>query len=244
MRLAAGQLPQQPAVDGAEGKFTRARRARARRRHDRAARRSWSRRNKDRAAGRYARASQSLRSWWRRQKSLVRRSCHTMAWWMGSLVARSQITVVSRWLVMPVAATSRAVSPACCSTSRTQAMVSSQMRRASCSTQPGCGKYCGSSRCASARRRPRWSRRMARLLVVPWSIASRAVMGLLELRLRRPRHQLAHHVAGIGAIEQDAADALADRQAQFQSRRHSHAARVRRSNPRPPGRSPAWPRPR
>ncbi len=36
----------------------------------------------------------------------VRRHCHTMAFAMGSPVARSHTTVVSRWLVMPMAATS------------------------------------------------------------------------------------------------------------------------------------------
>ena len=34
----------------------------------------------------------------------VRRSCQTMALWIGWPVLRSQTTVVSRWLVMPMAA--------------------------------------------------------------------------------------------------------------------------------------------
>ena len=46
------------------------------------------------------------------QNSAVRRSCQTIAWWIGSPVSRSQTTVVSRWLVMPMAAMSRASSPA------------------------------------------------------------------------------------------------------------------------------------
>ena len=40
------------------------------------------------------------------QRSAVRRSCHTMALWIGLPVLRSQTSVVSRWLVMPIAATS------------------------------------------------------------------------------------------------------------------------------------------
>ena len=43
----------------------------------------------------------------RSQKSAVRRSCQTMALWTGSPVSRSHTMVVSRWLVMPMAATSR-----------------------------------------------------------------------------------------------------------------------------------------
>ena len=41
------------------------------------------------------------------QMPAVRRHCQTMAWWMGSPVARSQRIVVSRWFVMPIAATAR-----------------------------------------------------------------------------------------------------------------------------------------
>ena len=37
------------------------------------------------------------------QMSAVRRSCQTMALWIGLPVARSQMTAVSRWLVMPMA---------------------------------------------------------------------------------------------------------------------------------------------
>ena len=83
--------------------------------------------------------SHSLRSACSAQKAAVRRSCQTMAGAMGSPLARSQITVVSRWLVMPSAAMSAAATPACASAPRTQATVSVQMRWASCSTQPFCG---------------------------------------------------------------------------------------------------------
>ena len=81
---------------------------RARRRRGRAARRSWSRRNTDRAA---ARSSAATAASWpaprsAAQASAVRRSCQTMALWIGLPVARSQTTVVSRWLVMPMPAMS------------------------------------------------------------------------------------------------------------------------------------------
>ena len=43
-------------------------------------------------------------SFW--QSGAVRRSCQTMALWIGLPVALSQMTTVSRWLVMPMAAMS------------------------------------------------------------------------------------------------------------------------------------------
>ena len=59
--LAAGQPPEQEAVDRAESEPAGSARRRARRRRGRAARRSWSPRNKDRAAARCA--PRSRRSW-------------------------------------------------------------------------------------------------------------------------------------------------------------------------------------
>ena len=50
----------------------------------------------------------SFRALRRSQMPAVRRSCQTIALQIGSPVARSQTTVVSRWLVMPMAATSAA----------------------------------------------------------------------------------------------------------------------------------------
>src|SRR5438477_4079733 len=44
----------------------------------------------------------SLRARRRSHMAAVRRSCHTMALQIGSPVARSQTTVVSRWFVMPI----------------------------------------------------------------------------------------------------------------------------------------------
>ena len=55
--------------------------------------------------------------------------------------------------------------------SRQTASVACQISSGSCSTQPSAGKICGSSRCAMAQRGAWPSKTMARVLVVPWSIA-------------------------------------------------------------------------
>ena len=70
----------------------------------------------------------------------VRRSCHTMALWIGLPVALSQTTTVSRWLVMPIAAMSFAVSLALRSAERTVETTLFQISSGSCSTQPESGK--------------------------------------------------------------------------------------------------------
>ena len=115
---------------------------RARPRRGRAARRSWWRRNTDRAAARCApRSSGSCpAAAARRSASAVRRSCQTMALWIGWPVARSQTIVVSRWLVMPSAAMSLALSAglAPCA-ARTVATSLDQISSGSCSTRPGAG---------------------------------------------------------------------------------------------------------
>src|SRR6267142_3806964 len=72
---------------------------------------------------------------------------------------------------MPSAATSPAASPARARASRATASCDSQISRGSCSTQPGCGKICRSSRWAAATAEPESSKTMARELVVPWSRA-------------------------------------------------------------------------
>src|SRR5438552_3666304 len=61
------------------------------------------------------------------QTSAVRRSCQTMARCTAWPVARSHTTVVSRWLVMPIAAISLAFRPAFSSASRQTMMVEVQM---------------------------------------------------------------------------------------------------------------------
>ena len=101
----------------------------------------------------------------------MRRSCHTIALWMGRPVWRSQISVVSRWLVIPIAATSDARIPALDSASCATPIWVLQISVASCSTQPGRGKICRNSFWPTALMSPAWSKTMARLLVVPWSSA-------------------------------------------------------------------------
>ena len=59
----------------------------------------------------------------------VRRHCHTIARSMAFRVARSQTTVVSRWLVMPIAATSAPVTPAAFSAPVTLASTLAQISR-------------------------------------------------------------------------------------------------------------------
>jgi hypothetical protein len=97
-----------------------------------------------------------------------------MARCRGSPVAASQITEVSRWLVMPMAA-KRDTPPALRITSRQVCRVAVQISAASCSTQPECGKCWASSIWLMATDRSDWSsptsKAMARLEVVPWSMA-------------------------------------------------------------------------
>ena len=63
-----------------------------------------------------------------------------MALWIGSPVLRSQMTVVSRWLVMPIAATSRADSPAVRSTSPATSRCDSQISSGVVLDPAGLGK--------------------------------------------------------------------------------------------------------
>src|SRR6185369_12520182 len=60
-----------------------------------------------------------------------------------------------------------------------------QISSGSCSTQPGLGKICGSSCCAEATGRPVESNTIARVLVVPWSMA-RIWFAAMRPRLVRP----------------------------------------------------------
>lgn len=79
------------------------------------------------------------------QSASVRVSCQTMALWTGSPVFLSQSSVVSRWLVMPIALTSAAVIPALTTEPATTSWTFSQISAALCSTQPGFGKICSCS---------------------------------------------------------------------------------------------------
>ena len=96
-----------------------------------------------------------------------------MALASGLPVARSQRTVVSRWLVMAIARICAAVtglpSTPCDSTLRITASCEPQISDASCSTQPGRGNTWGNSCCADPAHVPLASTRIARELVVPWS---------------------------------------------------------------------------
>ncbi len=110
------------------------------------------------------------------QIAAVRRSCQTMAFWSGAPVARSQTSVVSRWLVMPMAAIPAAPSGVFEIASRQVSSVEAQISAGSCSTQPDCGKICGNSFWAIAAMPRASSKRIARLDVVPWSMARTCFM--------------------------------------------------------------------
>ena len=69
----------------------------------------------------------------------VRRHCHTMALYTGSPVRRSHRMVVSRWLVMPMAATLRGSMWALSTASASARFSVAQISMGSCSTQPGWG---------------------------------------------------------------------------------------------------------
>jgi hypothetical protein len=76
---------------------------------------------------------------------------------------------------MPMAAMSPAFMPALRSASRQTLSTPHQISRASCSTQPSAGKCCLNSSWCEATAWPAASKTMARVLVVPWSMASRWV---------------------------------------------------------------------
>ena len=61
---------------------------------------------------------------------------------MGLPVARSQTMVVSRWLVMPMAATSLGCALALAKASSATAICDAAISSGSCSTHPGWGKIC------------------------------------------------------------------------------------------------------
>ena len=105
------------------------------------------------------------------QAALVRRHCQTIAGQTGSPVARSQTMVVSRWLAMPIAAISDAVTPAWFMADSATPSWVVQISLASCSTQPGLGKYWVKGFCAMLTTRPAASNKMHRFEVVPASSA-------------------------------------------------------------------------
>ena len=97
----------------------------------------------------------------------VWRDCHTMAGWIGLPLLRSHTSAVSRWLVMPMAATSAPAAPAFASAPRPARSWLSQISSGSCSTQPGFGKCWVNSCWSTAATAPSRSKRMAREEVVP-----------------------------------------------------------------------------
>ena len=76
--------------------------------------------------------------------SCVRVSCQTMAGPRARPDSRSQSTTVSPWFAIPMPA-SREAADARWSASTIARRTLSQISAASCSTQPGCGKYCSNS---------------------------------------------------------------------------------------------------
>ena len=123
----------------------------------------------------------------RAQIPAVRRSCQTIARCSGMPVRRFQTSVVSRWLVMPMAAIASAPIPAFATASRQVAATVDQRSSGSCSTHPERGKCCANSSWALATTRSSESKRMARLEVVPWSMASTCDIRSLPLARRRRR---------------------------------------------------------
>ena len=110
------------------------------------------------------------------------RLCQTIAGATGWPVVRSQRIVVSRWLVMPMAATCSAAVPLDSSTRLAHESCDRQMASGSCSTMAtssagaspaGCVRMIsvrviwGNSSCAVASGIPRRSKRIALLDVVP-----------------------------------------------------------------------------
>ena len=72
-------------------------------------------------------------------RSAVRRHCQTIAFAIGSPVVGSHTMVVSRWLSMPMATTSAAVSPWRATSSVSDPSCEKRMSCGLCSTQPGLG---------------------------------------------------------------------------------------------------------
>ena len=132
----------------------------------------------------------------------VRVSCQMIARASGRPVCRSQRTVVSRWLAMPMAAMSSAVRPACAQRLGHHPPHVRQISAASCSAHPGRGKSSGGARVGRRPRiRPAWLNRRQRVEAVPWSMAAitRSVMRTRRVR-RRPRWPTARRpAAGVGA---------------------------------------------
>src|SRR6185437_8487571 len=75
---------------------------------------------------------------------------------------------------MPMAATGRRASSSFCNTRRAVDSTVSQITSGSCSTQPDWGEVCAKLCCSAVRAAPAPEKAMARVELVPWSIASKA----------------------------------------------------------------------
>ncbi len=102
--VAAGEVPQQPGVDGAErtGRSSAATPPSVSSHSTFDAEKYGSSTRPVVGADAAARCPAAASS---SQRAAVRRSCQTMARWRGRPVRRSHATTVSRWSVMPMAAT-------------------------------------------------------------------------------------------------------------------------------------------
>ena len=102
----------------------------------------------------------------------MRRSCQTIALCTGRPVARSHSTVVSRWLVMPIAAIGRPRAAAIASRQVVDDRPPDLLRVVLDPARPRVDLAQFDPR-GVMRSCPAASNRIARVLVVPWSIASR-----------------------------------------------------------------------
>ena len=202
---AAGEVPEHPGVGGAEGELARlgagARAVDVVEDPGDLGRREVGRR----AAGRSARGSgpapPSAAS--ASTRSCVRVSCQTIAREIGSPVARSQTTAVSRWLVMPMAATSAADAPAA---SRASAITARHVvadlgrRRARPIRRAGSAARARAARCRRARPRGRTGSRGCSWCPGRWPSRTRGVAhALTSGATSRPTQVAKADRVGLGA---------------------------------------------
>ena len=89
---------------------------------------------------------------------------------MASPVSLSHIKVVSLWLVIPIEAMSEGERLFFSINLLVTLKTESQISLGSCSTQPSFGKLCLNSLCSMLIKVKSFLKRIARELVVPWSI--------------------------------------------------------------------------
>ena len=113
VRRAARELPDEPGIDRAERELARLAPPRARPARCRVSTRAWCRKNRRRAPARSSpsRAPRGRAPSARRRRPPCAGPARRSRCRPARPVARSHTTVVSRWLVMPIAATSRALMP-------------------------------------------------------------------------------------------------------------------------------------